>query len=864
MSLLNIYNERYGTCVVTNGTYIAVGNPPSKDWSYDEGFSRKGEVVLIKKNNFENNYSIVKNFRNDFNRNLINSYYTEQSSSAVNTSSLIANSSSLPNIGVSCSFLTIEKGNEFVYQSKYGESLDLSDYFLAVSDLSFSQSYYENEFISKNSVSVYEINPNYTFDSSKTNKIQPSNFFGNQEKIDNYIIPDYPFCTITGSANEQFGKTISLSNNYLAISAPMAQNGRGVVYLYKYTDSDCKYTLDTVLSSSLTEDSTQSGFGFSLSIDKYSESKIVVGTNRISSSKVFMFTSGSLGWRISQRFENLTGSQFIKIEGQPFTLIPSKSLSSAQKNNKFGYSVSIYDNVLVIGSPTDLMYYEYSGSSTLRQRGATYIYTNDFCPTGSKEYSLLTKTYGDEKTFKENLFGYSVSTFNKYILIGSPKPYFPFSTLYLSASLNKFDKYFNINDFGESSYDGQACLYKITGSSLVQLTTDPISKRKDFENSYNAFGSSVSISDSNLVIGAPIPLQNDLRLSIPLITESGSISDPSYVLTSSYNPENCEETANVVYFQMEDTVYSEGSNEVKIVFQEEESVNENLKGRCYLYDFQDLQKNYVIGNVFYNNNRFVINNTGSIFDVFTRDPVNTDYPYVHIEYQSELTLHEKQFVCKIEPGEFNISTNPTSITGSLIDYGIINKLKFDFENLDIILRYINYKITTPSTEEWWKTFINNNVEQSIFGFYSSSLENYTNNKLTENLKYLLSSKDFDINKDGVVSIQDGNILWKYFIDGLNYNNYKNYINGLSRRNNYDDIVNFLNRKTGKFNTSLITPQFFNYQFSSSIDPTGSYLAPYITQVGLYANADLVAVAKLAQPIKNTGEIPINIIVKWDT
>jgi hypothetical protein len=35
-------------------------------------------------------------------------------------------------------------------------------------------------------------------------------------------------------------------------------------------------------------------------------------------------------------------------------------------------------------------------------------------------------------------------------------------------------------------------------------------------------------------------------------------------------------------------------------------------------------------------------------------------------------------------------------------------------------------------------------------------------------------------------------------------------------------------------------------------------------VGLYSGCDLVAVAKLAQPIKNTGEIPINISVKWDT
>jgi len=33
---------------------------------------------------------------------------------------------------------------------------------------------------------------------------------------------------------------------------------------------------------------------------------------------------------------------------------------------------------------------------------------------------------------------------------------------------------------------------------------------------------------------------------------------------------------------------------------------------------------------------------------------------------------------------------------------------------------------------------------------------------------------------------------------------------------------------------------------------------------LYSGADLVAIAKLAQPIKNSGELPINIAVKWDT
>ena len=78
------------------------------------------------------------------------------------------------------------------------------------------------------------------------------------------------------------------------------------------------------------------------------------------------------------------------------------------------------------------------------------------------------------------------------------------------------------------------------------------------------------------------------------------------------------------------------------------------------------------------------------------------------------------------------------------------------------------------------------------------------------------------------------------------------------------MIKFLDNNTGKGSIDYTKKEFFNYPYSSSIDPTGSYLAPYITQVGLYSGADLVAIAKLAQPIKNSGELPINIAVIWDT
>jgi hypothetical protein len=70
--------------------------------------------------------------------------------------------------------------------------------------------------------------------------------------------------------------------------------------------------------------------------------------------------------------------------------------------------------------------------------------------------------------------------------------------------------------------------------------------------------------------------------------------------------------------------------------------------------------------------------------------------------------------------------------------------------------------------------------------------------------------------------------------------------------------------TGDWNGIQIKPEFLAYYESSSIDPTGSYLAPYITTIGLYDGQELVAIAKLGQPIKNPMDYPITFCVRWDS
>ena len=78
-------------------------------------------------------------------------------------------------------------------------------------------------------------------------------------------------------------------------------------------------------------------------------------------------------------------------------------------------------------------------------------------------------------------------------------------------------------------------------------------------------------------------------------------------------------------------------------------------------------------------------------------------------------------------------------------------------------------------------------------------------------------------------------------------------------------INSYTQSYTSLRSAKINPLFSEYDFSSSIDPTGSYLAPYITTIGLYDNElNMVAVAKLARPMKSLPDYPLNFIIRFDT
>jgi hypothetical protein len=94
-----------------------------------------------------------------------------------------------------------------------------------------------------------------------------------------------------------------------------------------------------------------------------------------------------------------------------------------------------------------------------------------------------------------------------------------------------------------------------------------------------------------------------------------------------------------------------------------------------------------------------------------------------------------------------------------------------------------------------------------------------------------------------------------------------------KKNDYNIVSTHLfpsgSRYLGQYLTASLAVTgsggFGDYEVSSSIDQTGSYLAPFITTIGLYDDSmNMIAVAKLGTPIKSLPDFPVNFIIRIDT
>ena len=761
-----IYKLKTGYSIAADGDYLAVGNPTSF-LSGSAILRNKGSVEIFK-------YSKTTDLYNPFfifYKYIIPSGfpgYLSADTSSVDITYINADTSSVPILGLNLE-IDLDVWNPIVYDDSYGVSVDLSGSTLVIG------------------------NPYYRF-----SLIEGSSIFTGS-CVDIYDLLDYSSSYVSGTVyypkytiinsfdNDQystFGESVSIFENKLVIGS--SKNNAA----YIYTQSLGVWNHFQTLSGT-------NYFGGVVKIDPSGSNRIVVG-NKSTGSAVYVYEYNLLSnsWELNGTLDQdrtLTGSLNF-IDTKPY--FPGVQPSGSN----YGNSISIYGDTIIVGAPNDMYYYEWSGSTILRNRGAVYFWKKCSDVTN---WFLLQKSFGNENLLKSNNFGYSVDIYKENAIATSTKDIYEFSSSYI---INTINKRFDCNP-DDSIIDtlGQFVLYTSSLSSSKWEIDSVITKKKQYGYPYITFGYSSAITDNIISIGSPLFLINPIEIT--------------------------------------------------------SSLYDTINGYSYIYNFNDFVTDYHIGNVFYRDGKIILSNSGSIFDNLLKDRSNLLEPKYNIEYKSNIKLYEKQVLCRIESGEFNYSTNPTSLIPNIFNFDIDGNKSFDFTDLDLILKYINYQIY--SSYNWWEYMTFTNEEQSLFNLYSVNYNissSYTSNY---NLNLLSNYNNFDIDGNSKVNLNDMYILWKYFNNNLNQTELFKYVEPKSTRKTLQQIVSYIEEKIGKFGGKSIKKEFFEFNYSSSIDPTGSYLAPYITTVGLYSGGDLVAVAKLGMPIKNSGELPLNILVKWD-
>jgi hypothetical protein len=691
-----------------------------------------------------------------------------------------------------------------------------------------------------------------------------------------------------GSDNDKFGYSVALDDDVLAVGAPNA-SGSGAVYIYRrkrYFSNACDnietssfwqtvsyqgdfctgletesgsyeiYSETTptsgawsgsytwIYEATITSSILSSGdnFGWCVSVDSGS---LVVGTNRVGNGYATVFTcsyySSSVG-----ACPTASWTQY-KIFTRDATF-GDLDLSLSQYNNDvtnatistdgYGTSVSISRPNIVVGCLRDkafIPYSTYAGSADVL--GAAYFYRYEsLCGTSS--YWKVLKTFGDRQYTKNNNFGKSVSIDGNFAAVTSWSDFVGTTVDYVSGQYVLE----NYSYAATSSEDPKGVLGRVTVYNYDDATskwnlTSTIKRNKEANKPSNIYGYSVSVSSDFLTVGAPV-------VHFATASATASISDPNNLLDF---PSNCS-------------------------------------GSIYVYNLNKYENGPLIGNVFYKNGYFVLTNTSSnYYNIFT----GTGSRGFDLSYQGSHTIYEHEHLVSIRPGEFNYSTNPTSLVQNKLMFDVNRDGKFDFLDVDLIMRYLYKKkffdefvfddngivLEQDNLKDysWWNNDIIQTesddvlLQESEEAAYlaSSSFNAFTKTAFDYIQANLVDTGILDIDGDGNINLNDGNILSLYYFERLTPERLFSLLSKNSERIYVKDVKEYLNPYCRTDNYK-ISPYFLEYQYSSSYDPTGSYLAPFITTVGLYEGNELVAVGKLGRPVKNLVDWPVNIVVRFDT
>lgn len=797
---IQVKNENYGYAVATYGDYVVSGNPAITRYnSSTASVFYTGSVDLFRYNRNTDEHDYVTTLYKYVNLDVL--LGRESDRKALQTE----DTGSVPR--TSDKGLLIDKNlYTFIAEDGFGLSLDMYKKLLVVGSPYYSQSVDTYAYHASVSGSAVDI-----FDLANTE------FVSLTSSIYVYSIED-PDLSLPAAVTGSFGYSVSINENWIAVGSPYVSSSKGMVYIYKNVSTGSNFSWSLYQKIEASGSIVGAEFGSDLKLNKYTGShsaSMVVGCGNPLNGQAYYFELTNSVWTQTFVFlpdytiQPMTFSDYL-----PYT--PTMNVT-----NGFGKAVSIYGDSVIIGEYLDRSFYEYSGSS-LYQQGSVYIFER----CNNQSYTLFQqvfKSYGNTSSLKNNDAGFSVDIFENNAVAGVPKTdVLTLDSCYVAGTLEQL--HYCSSDL-EHLLIGQTMFVQKNTSSNDWEITNIYQKKKKFLSPYRSYGFDVAIADKSMVVGSPMYLYDSNRQMNITITQS---------------------------------------NDVEL---------DDVMGKSYIYNLKNLRDQFHVGNVFYRNGKIIIMTSGSIFDGLFFNPVNTSTYEYDLQFKGQHTIFEKQIICSVSPGEFNVSTNPTAIITNTSSLDTNKNGKMDFQDLDVVLRYMQYKNTSLLgsivSTDWTSSIVTSNDEISLLNYYQENTDNTNTSFLTSESIVRWETTDtwmqdvLDLNDDNKIDVRDMNIMWKHFTNRLTQENYATYITPACNRKLFSDIIDYMDVLTQRNAKPLINPLFLDYEYNVANDKTGSFLAPYVTTIGLYKELDLVAVAKLGTPIKNTPELPMNFVIRLD-
>lgn len=221
-------------------------------------------------------------------------------------------------------------------------------------------------------------------------------------------------------------------------------------------------------------------------------------------------------------------------------------------------------------------------------------------------------------------------------------------------------------------------------------------------------------------------------------------------------------------------------------------------------------------------------------------------------------------------GGFDIENNQLTMSYLGDEYQLVLN-SIDLESQLLIADYIPFLPQAAHGIKIGNVFYSNGLivltRESDFRLTNDWQLDYKSTQTIYEHEYLLiaNQDEFNVSTNPTAVVNVGRKMEKHIdtngkITNVITNPGVNYIRKISTLEN-GDILDY------RFSGSVgnVKAGFEHYEFSSSVDTTGSFLTPMITTIGLYDDdCQLVAVAKLPQPIKSEHDLTVNFIVRFDT